>query len=147
MNNEDMRTEHSRLAIVTLAMLAVLAGCGPSKDPEPKATETSSSSPREDTCIEVRAGVASYNAQDLDSVQPHFVRAEVFARKYAKQSSGKEADDLLEAVRFFAKVPPSGYSKDAASMKLFEKYKAITLGDCLNGDQDNSGDEAPGQKT
>ena len=124
-----------------------MAGCGSSGDPKPKDDATSSSSPREDTCIEVRAGVASYNAQDLESVQPHFVRAEVFAKKYAKQSSAKEADDLLEAVKFFADVAPNDYNKNATSLKLFEKYKAITLGDCVNADQDNSGEETPGQET
>lgn len=134
-----------RKPIVALALLVIIAGCGSTNGPGPQGDKTSSSSPREDTCLEVRAGVASYNAQDLEGVQPHFVRAEVPAKRYAKESSSKAADDLLEAVRFFADVPPSDYSKDAASLKLFEKYKAITLGDCVNGDQDNSGD-TPGQK-
>ena len=135
MNNEAMRK-----SLVGLALLAALAGCGSSGDPKPSDAATAPSA-REATCIEVRAGVAAYNAQDLDAVQPHFVRAEVFARKYAKESSSREADDLLDAVKFFADVPPSGYSKDEAALKLFEKYKAITLGDCVNGIQDDSGDQ------
>ena len=139
MNNEVMRK-----SLAGLALLAVLAGCGSSGDPKPSDAVPTPSA-REATCVEVRAGVAAYNAQDLDAVQPHFVRAEVFARKYATESSSREADDLLEAVKFFADVPPSGYSKDAASLKLFEKYKAITLGDCVNTDRDNpngdSGDQ------
>lgn len=81
-------------------------------------------------CVEVRAGIASYNSEDLDKVQPHFVKAEVVARRYAKASSSSRADDLLEAVKFFAAVPPTGYSKDAGARKLFRKYKAITLEYC-----------------
>lgn len=145
-----MKNEGMHKLIVAVALLAVLAGCGSSGDPKPKAAApapTSSSSSREDTCIEVRAGVASYNAHDLASVEPHFVRAEVFAKKYAKETPGKAAADLLEAVQFFATVPPAGYSKNAASLKLFEKYKAITLGDCVTGDKDNSGSGTPGQNT
>ena len=132
MNNEVMQKP-----IVGLALLAVLAGCGSSGNPKPSDAATTPSA-REATCIEVRAGIAAYNTQDLDAVQPRFVRAQVFAKKYAKESSSRKADELLEAVKFFADVPPSGYSKDAASSKLFEKYKAITLGDCVNGEQGGS---------
>lgn len=74
----------------------------------------------------------------------HLIGADAFAKTYANQRSGKATDDLLEAVKFFADVPPSEYTKDAGARKLFERYKAIALGDCVDGDQDNSG-ETTGQ--
>lgn len=96
-------------------------------------------------CVEVRAGIASYNSEDFDKVQPHFVKAEVVARRYAKASSSPKADDLLEAVKFFASVPPASYEKDAGARKLFRKYKAITLGYCEQDGGVTSTD--PGRKT
>ncbi|MDQ3157597.1 MAG: hypothetical protein M3Q98_12885, partial [Actinomycetota bacterium] len=118
-----------RATVTAVALLAVLAGCRSTDTAEPKDAPTTSSA-REDTCSEVRAGVDAYNAKNLDEVQPHFVRARVFAKRYAKDSSGAEADELLEAIEFFVKVPPSDYSKDAESAELFQKYKQITLGYC-----------------
>lgn len=119
---------HAR-AIVGLALLAVLAGCGSTSTSKPN-DDTSGLSARESACVEVRAGIAAYNTKQFKEVQPYFVKAKVFAQRYAKASADTEADKLLEAISFFADVSPDSYSKDTKTLKLFEKYKAITLGDC-----------------
>lgn len=115
--------------IVGLTLLAVLAGCGSSSTSKPKDVTTSSEA-RDSACIEVRAGIEAYNTNNFQNVQPHFVKAKVFAKAYATASKGTEADKLLEAIIFFTEVPPDSYAKDVKSSKLFEKYKAVTLGDC-----------------
>lgn len=130
-------------AMVAVASVAVLTGCGSPGPSAPKDARPSSSSPREDACSEVRAGIAAYNAKDFGEVQPHFVRARVFAKTYAQKNPRPEADDLLVAIEFFAKVAPTAYAKTADSLRLFKKYKVITLGAC-----ENDGGEAtptPGQ--
>lgn len=116
--------------IGVLVLLTVLAGCGSTSTSSSKDAAAKSPGSMAAVCVEVRAGIASYNAQDLDNVQPHFVKAEVVARKYAETSGNSQADDLLEAVKYFAAVPPANYSKDAGARKLFQKYKAVTLGYC-----------------
>ena len=132
-------------AVGALVLLTVLAGCGSTNTSNSKDAVAKSATSMAAVCVEVRAGIASYNSGDLESVQPRFVKAEVAAKKYAKASSSSRADDLLEAVKFFAAVPPASYSEDARARKLFQKYKAITLGYC---EQDGGATPTdPGQQT
>lgn len=132
-----MRREYAgRLgrAVVAWTVLAVLAGCGSTSTSKP-IDDKPSPSARESACVEVRTGIAAYNTKHFKEVQPSFVKAKVFAERYVKSSTDTAADKLLEAIIFFAEVPPDSYTKDAKTLKLFEKYKAITLGDCENDDE------------
>ena len=120
------------MVVVGLVLSIVLTGCG---SDTPEKPTISSADAREKVCKLVRLGVTAYNDKDFDAVRPYFVEAKPFAQIHADGSKKSDASDLLEAVVFFAEVPPEEYSKDAASLKLFEKYKAITLGDCVDGQE------------
>ncbi len=108
------------------------AACGGADDASTKSPKADLSA-KESACVEVRAGIDAYNQLKFSEVQPHFVDAMPDAKAHAEKSDNRDAADLLEAIEFFADVPPLAYSKTPASKSSFEKYKAITLGQCEYG--------------
>ena len=114
------------LAVATL--LLALAACGSDAEPEPTAAEL-----QLQTCSDVRAGIKLFNANDYAGTIKKFVDAEVTAVAFADKSDTKAADDLLEAVAYYANLAPDDYPEAARSSKDFAKYKAITLGQCTEG--------------
>lgn len=136
-----------------LLLLPVLAACGgPAADeaPAPGPSPTSSSSPstspspdaddepgrpstgaapaRTPACAEVRAGIDAFNDGDYEETVARFVDAVPLAEEQLDGSD--RADQLLEAVRWYAALPPEDYADAAVSSQEFQVYKAITLTQC-----------------
>ncbi len=131
-----------------LVLLPVLVACGgpaPGGDPERSPSPSRSASPapgpeepedaspgaapaRTPACAEVRAGIAAFNAGDFEETVARFEEAVPLAED---QLDGSErADQLLEAVRWYAALPPEDYAEAAVSSPEFQVYKDITLGQC-----------------
>lgn len=109
----------------------VLAGCsivgsddplGPGSEPAPETT---------DACAEVRDGIDAFNLGDYDETVDHFRDAEPLAEAQLAADDSQAATDLLEAVRYYANLPADEYPEAARSSADFEKYKRITLGQCV----------------
>lgn len=109
----------------------LLAGCsiagsddplGPGPDVAPAST---------DACAEVRAGIDAFNTGDFDETIARFRDAEPLAERQLAADDSQEATDLLEAVRYYADLPAEEYPDAARSSADFEKYKQITLGQCV----------------
>ena len=101
-------------------------------DPDPAAPVQPDAS-RTPACAEVRAGIDAFNAGELVSTVEHFRAALPLARQQARTDPSKGADDLLEAITYYAELPPQDYPSAAASSLEFAKNKAITLGQCVVG--------------
>ena len=100
--------------------------------PGPSAPSASSSQTAgSPACVEVREGIKAFNAGDYPVTVAHFKVALPLARAQADVSGSSEADDLLEAVRYYAQLAPEDYPEAARSSPEFAKYKAITLGQCV----------------
>ncbi len=98
----------------------------PGTPPDPGAG--SSGSP---ACAEVRDGIRAFNAGDYPETVAHFRAALPIARAEADTDPSSRADDLLEAVQYYADLAPEDYPEAARSSAEFAKYKAITLGQCV----------------
>lgn len=88
---------------------------------EPATTDTA-------VCAEVRAGIAAFNEGDYEETIERFVAAVPLAEDQLDGSPA--ADELLEAVRWYAELPAEDYPEAAISSPEFATYKAITLGQC-----------------
>lgn len=140
--------------ILALLLLVALSACSSEKDSpkaEPRKAPTSSPSapatPPSDqpsdepsaqpdasdskACAEVRAGIDAFNAGDFATTIDHFELAVPLAEAQARSDSSKAADDLLEAVKYYAELAPEDYAESARSSPEFLKYKTITLGQCV----------------
>ena len=125
-----------RLLLASLLIVG-LSAC--SSDPEsPSATpsrEPSASPSTRDpspskACAEVRAGIDAFNTEEYANTVAHFRLALPLAEDQAREKPSEAADDLVEAIRYYAELAPEDYPKSAISSPEFAKYKAITLGQC-----------------
>ncbi len=75
--------------------------------------------------------------------------AEPLARDQARDESSPAADDLLEAVTYYAELAPADYPSASATSPDFATYKEITLGQCVPpGQEPEPGpSESPGTST
>jgi len=94
-------------------------------------------------CDEVVRGIDAFNDGQLEETVRHFELAEPLAASEADAADSRAADDLLEAVRYYADLPPEDYLEAAASSPEFARYKAITLGLCAPGPPGDSVSESP----
>ena len=89
-------------------------------------------------CDEVRAGIDAFNGGEFDETVEHFRAALPLAEE---QDDGSVlASRLIEAVRYYAELDAERYPDAARSSPEFAKYRAITLGQCVAGN-----DAAPEQ--
>ena len=112
------------------AALIVLAGCGlgpfgPAQDSIDDAAA--------ETCFEVRSGIDAFNEKNYTGTVDHFIKARPLAKRYAELSDDKKADDLLEAVEYYADLPAKEYPRAFANSRRFLEFKRITLGQCESG--------------
>lgn len=126
----------------TLALVLLVIGltaCSPDDDDEParSAGETSTSSGPDtdlrdlsdtETCAEVTAGINAFNVGDLDETIMRFQAAVPLAEELAADDRG--AEQLLEAVRYYAELPAEEYLEASESSPNFLRYKQITLTQC-----------------
>lgn len=141
--------------LAPLVPLVLLVGCSVGGPAESEAPSTSASPPASSpgtpdstgpgaggpaetpACAEVRAGIDAFNAGDLDQTVAHFVDAVPLAKKQLDGS--RQADDLLEAITWYAQLAPEDYPEASATSPEFARYKAITLGQCVAAGQDPGG--------
>lgn len=115
---------------VACAALVVLAGCGlGSSEPDQDTIDDAAA----ETCSEVRSGIDAFNEKNYTSTVDHFRNARPLAKRYADLSDDKKADDLLEAVEYYARLPAEDYPRAFANSRRFLEYKKITLGQCESG--------------
>ncbi len=120
--------------VVAIALLMALAACG-SEEKAPTAAEL-----QQQACAEVRKGVDAFNDEDYKGTVSHFEKAIEPATGFAKTSSAHEADDLLNAIRYYAGLQPREYPEAARTSSDFAKYKTITLGQCVPPGQPDAQD-------
>ncbi|WP_160012129.1 hypothetical protein [Nocardioides sp. AX2bis] len=138
--------------LLLLSLLVACGGPGAEQDPAPDPTPSSpSSSPETDgeqpdgqepdesspgaaapartpACAVVRAGIDAFNEGDFEETVARFGEAVPLAEEQVDGS--EQADQLLEAVRWYAALPPEDYAEAAVSSQEFQVYKAITLTQC-----------------
>ncbi len=115
-------------SLLIAALVSVMAGCGSSgydAQAPPSAAALGAK-----TCVEVRTGIDAFNARDYNATVTHFKKAEVFAKLYDKLAQGNDSSSLLEAVDYYAHLPPTAYPEAARSSADFARFKAVTLGQC-----------------
>ena len=115
----------------------------PSQAPDPPQPDASATK----ACAEVRAGVDAFNTSDFRATVAHFRLALPLAKAQALTDSSDAADDLVEAVSYYAELAPEDYPESARSSEDFAKYKTITLGQCVTPEQplkDGGPSESPG---
>lgn len=116
-------------AATTVAVLAFTAACTGGSDDD----EAQSAFDR--TCSLVRSGVAAFNENDYDETVERFQAALQPARDLADATADERADELLEAVEYYAELPADAYREAFESSPDFKRHQATTLGQC--------GDAAP----
>ena len=124
--------------VAAATILVVVAACGPSEGVPGVRDEAAQG---RSTCDQVRAGIDAFNDGDYAETQSLFQTAVPLAEKAAKKNPSQKASDLLEAVRYYADLSPADYPESARSSPEFEKYKQITLGQCVPVGQPDSGTE------
>jgi hypothetical protein len=146
--------------ILALLLLFGLSACSferesPTADPTRQPT-SSPSAPDSDAptqpdasdtkaCEEVRAGIGAFNAGEYERTVEHFRLALPLAREQFRSNPSGAADDLVEAVTYYAELAPEEYPESARSSAEFAKYKAITLGQCVSGTEPlRESSESPG---
>ena len=152
------------VATVTVVLIALAGGCagdgasngsddrqgtGITDDSAPLDPESPAApSPRSgdaavidsEACEEVRRGIEAFNVGEFDVTVGHFEEALPLAEE---QDDGSVlASQLIEAVRYYAELDVELYPEAARSSPEFAKYKAITLGQCMPGEDETP--ESPG---
>ena len=115
---------------VACAALVALAGCG--LNPSGPDQDTIDDAAAE-ACAEVRSGIDAFNKKNYTGTVDHFKKARPLAKRYADLSDEKRADDLLEAVEYYAYLAAADYPDAFANSRRFLEYKKITLGQCESG--------------
>lgn len=82
------------------------------------------------TCELVRQGIDAFNAGDYTATVTAFNDALEPARRFAQASDDPIADELFEAVTYYAGLAPEGYREAFESSPTFRKYQSVTLGLC-----------------
>lgn len=120
------------------AVVVLASGCSSTSEPDRDARPSTGSSetaapdmPVVDSkaCAEVRAGIDAFNAGELDETVERFEAALPLAEE--QDDGSRMAEDLVEAVRYYADLEAEAYPEAARSSPDFARYKAITLGQCV----------------
>lgn len=122
------------MRFVTAAALLVLVSACSGGSERSDSPELTAAQAVQQACEEVRAGIDDFNRQDYVATVEHFEAAKAPAAVYADVDRAPEADDLLEAVEYYADLAPDDYPEAARSSKRFARNKAITLEQCVAGE-------------
>lgn len=125
-------------ALALIAAGAATAGCTSSLSDEARAVpaqEDRADAPfASPTCEAVRAGIAAYNAGDLPRSLQAFSDAVPLARTRAQRMSGRdgsmEAQDLLEAVEYYAGLSTEQLGEAFPASPETRRYQDVTLSQC-----------------
>ncbi len=102
--------------------------------------------PGTSACDEVVAGIDAFNLGDYQGTVDHFVDAVPLAEAEAAAAPSRRTADLLEAVRYYARLAPEDYLEASSTSPEFARYQVITLGQCASGEPgpDPGGDPGGG---
>jgi predicted small lipoprotein YifL len=119
-------------SIAAVALLVALTACGSSTPREPKLPPPAKTEAgtQAQTCAEVQLGIDAFNDQDYVGTMKHFKRAEVYAKVHAREWGGAEAAALLQAVDYYAHLPPEAYPNAARTSVDFQRFTVPTLSQC-----------------
>jgi hypothetical protein len=120
--------------VASLVVVGLITACGSSGSDGDAIATLSAKKLGAKTCVEVRAGIDAFNDHDFTGTQAHFKKAEVFAKLYYKKAQGAGSSTLLQAVDYYAHLPPKAYPEAARTSADFARFKAITLGQCEPAD-------------
>ncbi len=135
------------LLLATALATPLLGGCsgltpsGRLGEPAP-VPQASSAAPEQDrsprpaeqtACDEVVAGIEAFNRGDFEETVARFESAVPLAEAEDAAAGTRVSAALLEAVRYYAALPPGDYLAASAGSRDFARYKAITLGLCGSG--------------
>jgi hypothetical protein len=125
-----------RSSAVAAAVLALTAGCtGGGRD------DGTAQRAFDQTCSLVRSGVAAFNENDFPETIERFQAALDPARRLADATDDPRADELLEAVEYYAALPADEYRKAFESSPDFKRHQATTLGQCGDAQPEDSPDQ------
>ena len=122
------------VAAAALVAVAVCSGGGSDAPKPPQVSMLNAAEAVQLTCEEVRAGIDEFNRQDYAGTVEHFEKAKGPAKVYARVDPEPEADQLLDAVEYYANLAPEDYPEAARTSEHFARNKAITLGQCASND-------------
>lgn len=114
--------------LLAAALLLATGACTSATSNGPK--DLSAAEAVQQTCAEVLAGIDEFNREDYSATVEHFEKARPLARAYVEANSEPEARALLEAVTYYADLPPDSYPQAARTSEHFARYKAVTLSQC-----------------
>lgn len=83
-------------------------------------------------CAKVVAGINAFNQGDFEGTVAHFEDAVPLAEAEVEALGTPAADDLLEAIEYYADLAPADYPAASLSSPAFARYQAITLGQCAS---------------
>lgn len=92
----------------------------------------------DETCSLVRSGVAAFNESDYDTTVERFRAALEPARALTEATDDTRADELLEAVEYYADLPADDYREAFESSPDFKRYQQTTLGQCGDAQPEDS---------
>jgi len=110
-------------ALLALLLLSACSSEDGSPDPVPVVT-------RAEVCLEVNAGIAAFNAGDLQETVERFRAAVPLARQADEGTGTADSQDLLDATVYYAELAPEDYLAAAAVSPDFARFKQVTLGQC-----------------
>ena len=130
--------------MTTVLVVVALAGGCAGADKSPQNAERSDPEPTvvidSEACAEVRSGIEAFNLGELDETVEHFEKALPLAEE--RDDGSRPASQLIEAVRYYAELDAEDYPEAARTSSDFAKYKAITLGQCMSAELEQT--ESPG---
>ncbi len=122
------------LAIVLLVCLGACSTGG--RAPAPGGSSAPAVATKAGVCVEVRAGIDAFNQGDFQKTVAHFRTALPLAEAAAARDHSRDADDLAEAVKYYAELAPDAYPESSRTSSSFARYKQITLSQCEGGGQE-----------
>lgn len=124
-----------RLLVTLLAVLALTSACTGGD-----AQDEGAQGAFDRTCSLVRSGVAAFNEGDYDTTVERFRAAEDPARELSEATDDERADELLEAVEYYADLPAEDYQEAFETSPEFKRHQATTLGQCGDAGPEDSPD-------
>lgn len=122
------------LATLSLVSALCLVGACGNDGSDGQTGKLSAADAVQKTCEEVRAGIDEFNQKDYRGTVKHFQKAVSPAKIYAKAQPEPETRALLDAVNYYAALPPASYPEAARDSADFARHKAVTLNQCASGE-------------
>ena len=81
-------------------------------------------------CAKVRSGIDAFNLDQPEETVRLFEEALPLAKDYAQDEPSRTSKLLLEAVEYYAELPPEDYKSALATSPEFKRHQIVTLAVC-----------------